>query len=90
MSRFSLVRLGERPAGDSGPMSQILDGESYQAIPDEVRPRIGCGVRVGSYAGRTYSMQDYWQTTPVTKILVDEPDYILFETKNSTYEWRLI
>jgi len=35
-------------------------------------------------------MQDYWQTTLVTKILKDEPDYILFETKNSTYEWRLI
>ena len=90
MSRYSLVRLGEYPAGDSGPMSQILDSGSYQVIPDEVRPRVGCGVRVGSYTGRTYEMQDYWQTTPVTKILKEEPDYVLFETKNSTYEWRII
>jgi hypothetical protein len=90
MSRFSLVRLGERPAGDSGPMSQILDGKSYQPIPNEVRPRVGCGVRVGSYTARTYEMQDYWQTTPVTKILKEGDNYVLFETKNSTYEWRLI
>ena len=34
--KYSLVRQGDRNAGDSGPMSQILDAESYQPIPGEV------------------------------------------------------
>jgi hypothetical protein len=86
--RYSLVRLGDRAAGDSGPMCEILDQESYKPIPNVTRPRVGCGVRVGSPYGRTYSSQDWWQTTPITEILVDEPEYMLFKTKNSTYEWR--
>jgi hypothetical protein len=92
MTKYSLVR--ERDGvGDSGPMCQILDSESYQPIPDAVYPRIGCGVRVGSFYGRTYSMQDWWCTTPVTEILeewLDEDGYshVKFKTKNSTYVWR--
>jgi len=89
---YSLVRESDS-AGDSGPMCQILDDESYQAIPNEVYPKIGCGVRVGSFYSRYYSGQDYWQTSPVLEILeewLDEDGYnhVKFKTKNSIYVWR--
>jgi len=87
--RFSLVRERDG-AGDSGPMCQILDRESYTAIKGEYRPRVGCGVRVGSYAGRTFVSQDWWQTTPVTEILGEREDYIRFKTRNSIYVWKII
>jgi hypothetical protein len=94
MPRYSLVRQDQdRHAGDSGPMSEILDAESYKPIPGEVYPRVGCGIRVGSPYGRSYSAQDYWQTTPITEITdewVDEDGFsnVRFKTKNSTYIWK--
>jgi len=92
VTKYSLVRE-DGTAGDSGPMCQILDEESYQPIPGEVYPRVGCGVRVGSHYARTYSAQDYWQTSPVTEILeewVDNEGYshVKFKTRNSVYIWR--
>jgi hypothetical protein len=89
---YSLIREDQN-VGDSGPMCQILDSESYSPIPNETYPRVGCGVRVGSYYARTFSAQDYWQTSPVTEILeewVDEKGYshVKFKTKNSTYVWE--
>jgi len=92
MPRYSLVRQ-DGTAGDSGPMCQILDAESYQPIPGEVYPKLGCGIRVGSYYARTYSAQDYWQTSPITEITdewVDNEGYshVRFKTRNSTYIWR--
>jgi hypothetical protein len=92
MTTYSLVR--ERDGvGDSGPMCEIIDAESYKPIPNEVYPRVGCAVRVGSMCARTYSSQDWWCTTPVTEILeewLDEDGYshVKFKTKNSTYVWR--
>lgn len=92
MPRYSLYRL-DGAAGDSGPMSEILDPESYQAIPNEVYPRLGYGIRVGSPYGRTFSAQDYWQTTPIQEILeeyIDDEGYshVKFRTTNSIYIWR--
>ena len=92
MPRYSLVR-DDGSAGDSGLMCQILDAESYQPIPGETYPKIGCGVRVGSPYARTYSMQDWWQTSPVVEILeenVDENGYrsMKFKTRNSIYTWK--
>jgi len=90
--RYSLVR--ERDGrGDSGPMCQILDGESYQPIQGAYYPRVGCGVRVGSPYGRTYASQDWWQTSPVTEIIsetTDEEGYrsMKFKTRSSTYTWK--
>jgi hypothetical protein len=91
MTKYLLVRESDN-AGDSGPMCQILDAESYTPIPNEVYPRIGCGVRVGSLYARTYSMQDWWQTSPITEILeesVDKDGYrsVKFKTRNSIYKW---
>jgi hypothetical protein len=92
MPRYSLIRQ-DRHAGDSGLMSEILDPESYKPIPGEVYPRVGYGIRVGSINGRSYSTQDYWQTTPITEITdewIDEQGFshVKFKTKNSTYIWK--
>ena len=55
------------------------------------RPIVGWCLRVGSVTARSYSDRDWWQTTPVTKILEeDETDdyyYCKFETGNSVYEY---
>lgn len=85
--RYSLVRL-EDGAGDSGPMCEILDFETWKPISGETRPKVGCGVRVGSPYGRTYSAQDWWQCSPVTQVLEERDDYMKFKTRSSTYEWK--
>ena len=92
MTRYSLVRDSDG-IGDSGPMCQILNEENYQPIPDEVYPRIGCGIRVGSFYARSYSGQDWWQTSPITEILqetINDDGYwtVKFKTKHSTYTWK--
>ena len=92
MTRYSLYRE-DGFVGDSGPMCEILDEESYKPIPDVTYPRVGCGVRVGSLNGRTFANQDWWQTSPVTEILeesVDDEGYrsMKFKTRNSVYKWK--
>jgi hypothetical protein len=79
--------------GDSGPMCQILDSESYTPIPDVTYPRVGCGVRVGSHYARSYVSQDWWQTSPVLEILqeyINDEGYwtVKFKTRNSIYIWK--
>ena len=86
--RYSLVRLSDG-RGDSGPLCEILDEENYNPIEGETRPRLGCGVRVGSYYGRTYDSQDWWQTSPVLEILEEREDYMKFRTRNSEYVWKV-
>lgn len=56
-------------------------------------PIEGCSILVGSVTARTYSAQDYWLTTAVSKIVesnIDEegrPISFIFETKTgSTYK----
>ena len=90
--RYSLVRDRDG-AGDSGPMCHILDAESWTPIEGETYPKVGCGVRVGSYYGRSYSGQDWWQCTPIAEILeesVDDEGYrtVKFKTRNSVYTWK--
>ena len=57
------------------------------------RPQLGVSMRVGSITGRTYSAQDWWQTTLITEILEerteeDGTEYVRFKTGNSEYEWK--
>jgi hypothetical protein len=87
--RYVLIRLSDN-MGDSGPMCQIIDRESWTAIPGEHRPRVGCAVRVGSPYARTYSSHDYWTTTPVQEILEESDNRMVFRTNNSIYEWKII
>lgn len=86
MARLRRVSDG---AGDTGSRSLAL---SYDKKHDKIivkghRPIIGCLMQVGSVVARSYSNQDYWTTTPVTKILEDKGDYVRFKTRNSEYEW---
>lgn len=95
---YSLVRERDG-AGDSGQMSLAItpnggpDGEHLYEQGAE--PRVGVIMRVGSLTARSYSSQDYWQTTPITEILEERTDpkdpeflYVRFKTGNSIYEWK--
>lgn len=86
-------------AGDSGTMSMALvpTYENNKVVDVEyinnARPQIGYVMRVGSSYARSYSAQDWWQTTVITEILEDTVDennseYVRFKTGNSIYEWR--
>lgn len=96
---YSLVRQRDG-AGDSGNMSLAIhlnagpgDEHTYE---HGARPQVGVVMRIGSLSARSFSMQDWWQTTPITEILeegVGGPDddfieYVRFKTGNSTYVWK--
>ena len=85
--------------GDSGTMSLALvptyeDGKIVDVeYINDARPQIGYVMRVGSIYVRSYSAQDWWQTTVITEILEDTvnedgSEYVKFKTGNSIYEWR--
>ena len=81
-------------AGDTGTMSTAFwpeEGGGW-ASEDNAEPRVGVAMRVGSSYGRSYSQQDWWQTTMITEILetqeTPEGKSIRFKTGNSEYEWR--
>ena len=96
---YSLKRESDG-AGDSGTMSKLLipvydnTGKIVDKLEvDDVRPRVGSVLRVGSHSARSYSAQDWWQTTIITEILEDTinedgTEYVKFRTGNSIYEWR--
>ncbi len=86
--------------GDSGGMSMALvpsydeNGKvtDVQYIHD-ARPQVGYVMRVGSVYARSFTAQDWWQTTVITEILEDTinedgSEYVKFRTGNSIYEWR--
>ena len=85
--------------GDSGTMSMALlptyeDGKVVDVeYIHNARPQIGYVMRIGSIYARSYSAQDWWQTTVITEILEDTvnedgSEYVKFRTGNSIYEWR--
>jgi phosphosulfolactate phosphohydrolase-like enzyme len=89
-------------AGDSGQMSlaiiPTIDMDTNKATDieyvNDAEPRIGVVMRVGSHYARTFSHQDWWQTTLITEILEERTDpedanylYVRFKTGNSEYEW---
>jgi len=75
-------------AGDSGGMSLALWLENGQVkLSHGARPVVGVAMRVGSIGGRTYSYQDWWQTSLITEILEESENYVRFRTSNSIYEW---
>ena len=85
---YSLVRESDA-AGDSGPVSLALWIENGEPQTEhDARPRVGVALQVGSLFARSYSAQDYWQTTIIEEILIDQEDYVKFRTRNSIYEWK--
>lgn len=96
---YSLRRTRDG-AGDSGPMSNAVtpiwddNGKLVDKIIEHcARPKIGVAMVVGAPYARSYSAQDYWQTTIITEILEERTDddgteYVRFKTGNSEYEWK--
>jgi hypothetical protein len=80
--------------GDSGTMSLALwPGPGDQVDHEhDAYPRVGVAMRVGSLYSRSYSNQDWWQTTLITEILEERETengrYVRFKTGNSEYEWE--
>ena len=97
---YWMYRIRDR-MGDSGGMSMALvptyDHDTGKVINveyiDNARPQVGYVMRVGSIYARSFSAQDWWQTTVITEILEDRinedgSEYVKFKTGNSIYEWR--
>ena len=85
---YSLYRKRDG-AGDSGSVSTAFWVENGEVKREEnARPRVGVQIQVGSFRARSYSQQDYWQTTYITEILEDTKNEVKFKTGNSTYKWR--
>ena len=79
---------GHQELKDGGSMCNAIrwnDDGTFKEIAGH-KPIIGCSLMVGSMTARSYSNQDYWLTTPITKILKKTKKYIMFETENSTYK----
>ena len=86
--------------GDSGSMSMALVpsyDENGKVVDvqyvNNARPQVGYVMRVGSVIARSFSAQDWWQTTVITEILEDRieedgTEYVKFKTGNSIYEWK--
>lgn len=89
----TLVKIhkdGHGEMKDGGSLCEAIawneDGTFKEVVGN--RPVVGCSMKVGTPFARTYSNQDWWLTTPVTKIIKETEKYVEFETENSTY--RLI
>lgn len=87
---YSLRKVDSPNVGDSGPMSMLIWIENDEVkYEHNARPKVGCSIRVGAINARTFSAQDWWQTSLIQEILVDEPEYVKFKTLNSVYEWKI-
>jgi len=90
---YSLRRTRDG-AGDSGTMSSAVfyNESGYPERTENAHPFVGAVMLVGSSTSRSYSSQDWWQTTMITEILetreTDQGKYVRFKTGNSEYEWR--
>ena len=82
-------------AGDQGSMSRAFRFKEKGVVDYEGRePRVGWQMLVGTTGTRSFSNQDWWQTSPVKRILRDTTTTkdrkrgVRFETESgSIYEW---
>lgn len=82
-----LFKENDPRIGDSGSMSLQVwpDG-----VPNPGRPKVGCAIRVGSLFARSYSNQDWWQTSLIVEVLEDTEDRVKFRTQSgSVYIWEV-
>lgn len=85
----SLVKVGDPYSGDCGPMSVQVWVEDGEYKFESGKPVVGRAIRVGSIIARSYSAQDWFQTSEVVEILEESDDYVKFKTySGSTYEWK--
>ncbi len=81
----------ERGRGDQGSFCESLhlDKNNEVVYERDARPAVGKAMRVGSSYARTMQHQDWWLTTPITEILSDTPNEVVFKTRSgSIYTWR--
>ena len=88
-----LRRIGDG-AGDSGASVLAIrydpEGKKQPEYKQVQKPEIGWCLQVGSISARSYSDQDWWQTTEVTEILEENENngyYCKFKTGNSKYDF---
>lgn len=78
--------------GDSGAMSMAIWEENGVIKYQQSKPRVGVCLRVGSMSARTFSSQDWWQTTEIKEIISEDVGKdgieIKFMTNNSVYLWK--
>jgi hypothetical protein len=72
-----------------------FDGDTGKQVDlqyeHDARPRVGVAMRVGSIYARSYTAQDWWQTTLIKEIIEDTPDKVVFKTQSgSEYTWRIL
>ena len=88
---YHLKHMTDPTKGDSGGMSMIIRRQKYPPFETEykhnARPEVGWVIRVGSLYARSYSEQDWWQTSTITKIIKDDGNRVEFQTLNSKYVW---
>ena len=92
---YSLYRTSDN-SGDSGQMSDAYHWpngtDGYPEVIHNSKPFVGAVMRVGSLYARSYSHQDWWQTTKITEILEEWVDAgaqcVRFKTGNSEYIWK--
>lgn len=86
---YSMYREKDN-VGDSGTMSLAIyrDASGQIVIEENARPRVGVSMRVGSQYARSFSAQDWWQTTLIEEIISETPDQVVFRTRNSVYTWN--
>jgi hypothetical protein len=77
--------------GCKGPLSLLLPDEFFEVQIDksDSRPKVGYRLAVGYRHGPFLSRVRLVVTTRIIDILLDSPDYMLFRTMNSIYEWKV-
>lgn len=79
---------GREELKDGGAMCDAIawnEDKTFKEVAGH-KPIVGCSMMVGSFRARSFADQDYWLTTPVTKIVEETEKYCIFETENSTYK----
>lgn len=83
---YSLIR--ERDGvGESGQMLKSINPKTGKQEGENGEVILGCALQCGSFYARTYQVQDWWLTTPVTEILEQAEDgaWVKVKTGNSVY-----
>jgi hypothetical protein len=87
-----MYQIDNRFKGDSGGMSDAFpvdENDKMGECEHNTRPRVGVMMVVGAIYARSYCSQDWWRTNVIKSILIDEPNYVKFETlSGSVYEWK--
>ena len=85
-----LYKENDPGVGDSGSMSlQIWADSNLEVHAKPGKPVVGRCIRVGSPFARSYSNQDWWQTSYVEEILEETETRVRFKTHSgSIYIWE--